>query len=120
MVAGDDFVYDDNDVAHRAWSSYLELGYDYTFEEKGITLGAQLGMSPWASDVYGNEKFALTNITLKINKEWEFDVVTLDLYAQGTLNTDGLTTQTAFIGAAGEDKLYNQKLNAVLGLGIWF
>ena len=48
------------------------------------------------------------------------DVVTLDLYAQGTLNTDGLTTQTAFIGAAGEDKLYNQKLNAVLGLGIWF
>ena len=120
MVAGDDFVYDDNAVAHRAWSSYLELGYDYTFEEKGITLGAQLGMSPWASDVYGNEKFALTNITLKIDKEWEFDVVALDLYAQGTLNTDGLTTQTAFIGAAGEDKLYNQKLNAVLGLGIWF
>ena len=120
MVAGDDFVYDDNAVAHRAWSSYLELGYDYTFEDKGITLGAQLGMSPWASDVYGNEKFALTNITLKINKEWEFDVVALDLYAQGTLNTDGLTTQTAFIGAAGEDKLYNQKLNAVLGLGIWF
>ena len=32
MVAGADARYDEMDVAHRAWSSYLELGYDYTFD----------------------------------------------------------------------------------------
>ncbi|MBO4250421.1 MAG: hypothetical protein J5884_04100 [Paludibacteraceae bacterium] len=119
-VAGNDFVLDRFDNERRAWSSYLELGYDYTWEEQGITLGGQIGMSPWASDLYGNEKFAVTNISLKLNKEFEFDALTLDLYAQGTINPDGITTQNAFIGAAGEDKLYNQKLNAVLGIGIWF
>lgn len=120
MIAGDDFITDENDEERRAWSSYIELGYDYTFEEQGITLGAQIGMSPWASDLYGNEKFAVTNISLKLNKEWEFDAVTVDLYALGSINPDHITTQNAFVGAAGEDKLYNQKLNASLGLGIWF
>ena len=120
MVAGADMNEQEDGSEKRAWSSYLELGYDYTFEDQGITLGAQLGMSPWASDLYGNEKFAVTNISLKINKEWETDVCTVDLYAQGSLNPDGVNTQNAFIGKAGEDKLYLQKLNAALGIGIWF
>ena len=51
MVAGADANYDENDEAHRAWSSYIELGYDYTFDNIGLTLGAQLGMSPWESPV---------------------------------------------------------------------
>ena len=120
MVAGADMNEQEDGSEKRAWSSYLELGYDYTFEDQGITLGAQLGMSPWASDLYGNEKFAVTNISLKINKEWETDVCTVDLYAQGSLNPDGVNAQNAFIGKAGEDKLYLQKLNAALGIGIWF
>ena len=120
MVAGADMNEQEDGSEERAWSSYLELGYDYTFEDQGITLGAQLGMSPWASDLYGNEKFAVTNISLKINKEWETDVCTVDLYAQGSLNPDGVNTQNAFIGKAGEDKLYLQKLNAAIGIGIWF
>ena len=119
-IAGADMIEDDNGDEKRAWSTYIELGYDYTWENSGITLGGQIGFSPWASDLYGNEKFACTNISLKINKEWEFENVTLDLFAQGSLNPDGVNTQNAFIGKAGEDKLYNQKLNAVLGIGLWF
>lgn len=120
MVAGSDANYDENDVAHRAWSSYLELGYDYTIEKYGLTIGAQLGMSPWESPVYGNSKFAVTNIALKINKEWEFEHVTLDLYAQGSLNPDGLNKDNVYANTAGDEKIGVQRLNGVIGLGVWF
>ena len=120
MVAGADANYDDAGVAHRAFSSYLELGYDYTFENQGLTLGAQIGMSPWESPVYGNSKFAVTNIALKLNKEWEFDAVTLDLYALGSINPDGIDNSNVYVNAAGDEKICVQKLNGTIGLGIWF
>ena len=120
MVAGADANYDENDEAHRAWSSYIELGYDYTFDNIGLTLGAQLGMSPWESPVYGNSKFTVTNISLKINKEWEFDHVTLDLFGQASLNPDGIDKDNVFVNAAGDEKLCVQRLNGTVGLGVWF
>ena len=120
MIAGADMIEDENGNEKRAWSTYIELGYDYTWENVGITLGGQIGFSPWASDLYGNSKFACTNISLKLNKEWEFEYLTLDLFAQGSLTPDGINVQNAFIGKAGDDKLYNQKLNAALGIGLWF
>ena len=119
-VAGADLVYDDLGIAKRTWSSYLELSYDYTFEDYGITLGAQLGMSPWKSEIYGNDKFAVTNISIKINKEWEVGPCTIDLFAQGSLNPDGVNKHNAIINKAGDEKLYQQKLNGVIGLGFWF
>ena len=126
-VAGGDLVYDEAGDPKRAWSSYLEIGYDYTFEDVGVTVGAQVGMSPWRSDnMYSNEKFAVTNISLKIDKEWEFDHFSLNLFAQGSLNPNGLVTDknleeyNIYINKAGDEKLYLQKLNGVVGLGIWF
>ena len=120
-VAGGDFVTDDiTGDPRRAWSSYLELGYDYTFEDAGVTLGAQLGMSPWKSDLYGNSKFAVTNISLKIDKEWEIGPLTLDLFAQGSINPDCITRDNVYVHGSGDEKLYNQKLNGVIGLGFWF
>jgi hypothetical protein len=62
----------------------------------------------------------VVNLSLKINKEWEFDLVTLDLYALGSLNPDQLDNNNVFVNAAGDDKLYVQKLNGCIGLGIWF
>ena len=113
-------------LERQAFSTYIELGYDYTWEDLGLTLGGQLGISPWESPIYGNEKFAVTNLSLKINKEWEFEHLTLDLFAQGSLNPDGMVTDkddpfyNVYIDAAGDDKLYNQKLNGTIGVGIWF
>lgn len=120
IIAGSDAVYDENAVAKRAWSSYLELGYDYTFEKAGVTLGAQVGMSPWESPLYGNSKFAVVNVSLKVNKEWEFDHVTLDLFGQASVNPDGINRGNVFVDAAGDEKLYKQRLNGVIGLGVWF
>ena len=113
-------------LGHRAWSSYLEVGYDYTFESVGLTLGAQVGMSPWKSPLYDNEKFAVTNIAVKIDKEFDLGVCSLNLFAQGSLNPDGLVTDkndpeyNVFVDAAGDDKLGVQRLNGTIGLGIWF
>ena len=119
-VAGGDLVYDEAGDPKRAWSSYLEIGYEYCFEDYGITLGAQVGMSPWKSDLYGNDKFAVTNVSLKINKDWEFEHMTLSLFGQGTVNPNGIDKTNVFVNAAGDDKLYQQKLNGVIGLGFWF
>ena len=113
-------------LERQAFSTYIELGYDYTFEDWGLTLGAQLGLSPWESPLYGNDKFALVNIALNIHKEWEIGPCTLDLFAVGSLNPDGMVTDktdpayNVFVDAAGDDKLYNQKLNGCIGLGVWF
>ena len=127
-VAGGDLLYEETTgEARRAWSSYLEVGYDYTFESVGITLGAQVGMSPWKSDLYGNSKFAVVNVSASIHKEWEFEHVTLDLFGTGSINPDGMVTDpkdpdynVVLWKAAGDDKLYWQKLNGTIGLGIWF
>ena len=119
-VAGQDLVYNEDGDPKRAWSSYFEIGYNHTWENIGLTLGGVIGMSPWESPIYGNEKFAVTNITVKLDKEWELGPVTLDLYAQGTLNPDGINKENVIIWKAGDDKLYNQKLNGCIGLGVWF
>ena len=126
-VAGGDLNYDDFGTPSRAWSSYMEVGYEYTFEDAGVTLGAVVGMSPWKSELYGNEKFAVVNVSAKINKEWEFEHVTLDLYALGSINPDGMVTDKSdpaynvvLWKAAGDDKIGVQRLNGTIGLGVWF
>ena len=138
IIAGDDKYLDPTllDPLHerRAFSSYLELGYDYTFEDFGLTLGAQVGLSPWKSPLYGNNKFACVNISAKIDKEFDLGVCTLNLFAMGSINPNGMVTDkddadyNVFINKAGDVKIanyaekghYNQKLNGCIGLGIWF
>ena len=137
VVAGADKVFNDNaglvsvvtgqeSLERQAFSTYIELGYDYTFEDYGLTLGFNMGMSPWESPLYGNEKFAVVNLGLKIDKEFDFDVCSLNIWATGSLNPDGMVTDkkdpeyNVYVDAAGDDKLYNQKLNGAIGIGIWF
>ena len=137
VVAGADKVFNDNaglvsvvtgqeSLERQAFSTYIELGYDYTFEDYGLTLGFNMGMSPWESPLYGNEKFAVVNLGLKIDKEFDFDVCSLNIWATGSLNPDGMVTDkkdpayNVYVDAAGDDKLYNQKLNGAIGIGVWF
>ena len=130
-VAGADMNVDPSTVfpapERRAFSTYIELGYDYTFEDWGLTLGAQIGMSPWQSQMmYYNDQFAVVNLSLKADKEFELGVCTLNIWATGSLNPDELNTNknhpgyNVFVNAAGDDKLYMQKLNGAIGIGVWF
>ena len=120
FVAGNDFLYNEETLElERAWSSYLEMGYDYSFDF-GLTIGVQLGFSLWESEIYGNEDFALTNLSARIGQEWEFDLCSIELFAQGMLNTCDITKDNLFVKEAGDNKIGIQKLNGTIGLGIWF
>ena len=124
MIAGDDgYVKNEGEADEesvRAYSSYIELTYTHEFDY-GMSLTGQLGMTPWKSTYTGYEgDFAVNNITLKFNKEWELaDFFVMDLYAQLSLNTYGINKNNVYVNAAGDDK-YDQKLNFCLGAGFWF
>ena len=123
MIAGADCWYDDSDVAHRAWSSYIEIGYNLDLPYD-MTLGVQIGMTPWKSmytDYEGN--FAVNNIQARFGKTWSLgdDLCELELFALGSINTYDLNRTNCFVNEAGDYKLGTaQKLNGCLGLGIWF
>ena len=119
MIAGDDLVEDENGDLKRAFSTYIEAKYDQPLPFD-MTLSFMLGVSPWASNVYGNEHFALNHIGARLEKTWEFDACELSLFGQGSLNTDGINKTNVFIAAAGDDKFYMQKLNGCIGVGVWF
>ncbi len=119
IVAGDDFNYDEEGNEKRAYSSYLEIGYDHTFESVGMTLSGAIGMSPWTSEFYCNEGFQVINLSLRLEKEWEFDACSLCLFGQGSLNPS-LEANKVYAHAAGDEKLCAQPLNGAIGLGIWF
>ena len=68
-------------------------------------------MSPWASDLYGNSKFAVTNVSAKFDKEWELDKCS---------DPNSPDYNLLLWKAAGDDKLYTQRLNGVIGIGFWF
>lgn len=123
MVAGNDFKYDENDeIAGNNYSSYLELGYDYTFDDLGLTLGATIGMVPWTSDYYGIEGFAVKNLSLRVDKEWEMDVCTLSIFAQGMIDPYLMASdkESVFVNDFGDNKISCQSLNGCIGVGIWF
>jgi len=122
MVAGDDLVEDQkkgDGTLKRAFSTYIEAKYDQPLPFD-MTLSLAVGMSPWASQVYDNEKFAVTNVSVRLDKEWETDVCSIDLFAQGCINTNNINKSNVFVWEAGDDKLYLQKLNGCIGLGVWF
>lgn len=107
-------------MVHRNFSSYIEIGYNHEFENYGLTLGGFIGMVPWGSELYYNDKFAVTCLSLRLDKEWEFNACSLDLYAQGMMNPTGINKENAYINAAGDEKIGVQQLNGCIGLGIWF
>lgn len=121
MVAGNDFKYEGL-TPKQNYSSYIELGYDYTFEDWGLTLGAQVGMVPWASDFYGTEHFAVTNLSLRAGKTFEFDACELEVFAQGMIDPNLMAddSESVFVKASGDNKIGCQSLNGTIGVGIWF
>ena len=55
----------------RAYSTYIEVGYNHTFKYD-ISLGGALGLTPWKSMYTGFDKdFAIVNVTLSLSKAWK-------------------------------------------------
>lgn len=123
MVSGDDgyLIDPENEESgyKRAFSSYIELGYDIALP-LDITLGLQVGMTPWKSmytDYEGG--FAVNNVSARLDVPFKLGFIELDLFAQGTINTYNMNKDELFISGAGEAKTF-QRLNGCIGLGVWF
>ncbi len=125
MVAGADIYEKETETEgevdlKRAYSSYIELGYDFSLPYE-ITLGLQVGMTPWKSfytDYEGG--FAVNNVSARIEKPWSIgDICEISLFAQGSINTYKMTKDNVFISGVADEKLY-QRLNGCIGVGIWF
>ncbi|MDR0814246.1 MAG: hypothetical protein LBN37_00675 [Bacteroidales bacterium] len=110
MVLGSGDKYADGTDLKRAFSTYVEAGYDFSIGSVNLT--AALGVSPWKSnqlyttgyaygevigvdpftgeDIYqnnGTEGFAVTNISLKASKEISItDKFSLPIYGQLIFN----------------------------------
>ena len=118
-IAGCDGRTDEEGEVHRAYSSYLEVGYAYTFENAGFTIDGHIGFSPWKSEeIYGNDKFAVQCLSLRLEKEWSWDACSLTLFAQGMMNPSAMNKDNIFIKKGGDKT--EQTLNGTVGLGIWF
>ncbi|MCQ2345294.1 MAG: hypothetical protein MJZ82_00805 [Paludibacteraceae bacterium] len=120
MVAGcDGFTDETTGEVRQNYTSYLELGFAQDFSH-GWSLDANIGFSPWTSqDIYGNEGFAVQNLSLRLDKTWEWDACSLSIFAQGMLNPSAINKENVYIHEGGELKA-DQALNGLIGLGIWF
>ena len=113
----------------RAYSSYLEVSYDFSLPHN-LTLTPIIGITPWKSMYsYYDKNFALNNLALKAN--WELEIgkhACLDFFAMVSLNTAGINihnwitpydVRSDKCGYENPEK-YGQRLNGCVGVGIWF
>ena len=98
----------------RAYSTYIELGYDFDLTQDWM-LAARVGMTPAKSLYTGFQgDFAVTLVGLKLSKTWTLNYGTLNAFANvmlqpWQLNADNLIRPIAEAG--------NQKLNLSVGVG---
>lgn len=51
----------------NSFSTYIELNYPFSIKEIGFKIG--IGFTPWASTIYGTDKFSFTSVHLGASKE---------------------------------------------------
>ena len=101
------------EVWKRAYSTYIEVGVDQTFDHNW-SLAARVGITP-AKSLYtayqGN--FAVTLVGLKLNKSWALDYGVLNAFANVMLQPWQVNKDNLIMPI---DKAGGQKLNLAVGL----
>ena len=98
----------------RAYSTYIELGYDFDLTQDWM-LAARVGMTPAKSLYTGFQgNFAVTLVGLKLTKSWPLNYGALNAFANVMLQPWQVTKDNLIrpINEAGD-----QKLNMSVGLG---
>jgi hypothetical protein len=116
-------VLNENGNAKRAYSTYIELGYDITLPLE-IVLGIKVGFTPWKgmftdyAEVWKNgQTVGINNLQLRAEREFELKSIYLSVWGEAMFNCYGVTKDN-IINTIGEGG--SQKLNACLGVGIYF
>ena len=116
-------VLNENGNAKRAYSTYIQVGYDIHLP-LDIILGVKVGFTPWKgmySDyeaVWTNgQTVGITNLQLRAEREFELKGICLNVWGEAMFNCYGVNKDN-IIKTFGEAS--SQKLNACLGVGIYF
>lgn len=104
-----------NDQLKRAYSTYIELGYDFALGENW-QLDARLGMTPAKSLYTGFQgDFAIAMIGLKLHKTWAFEHCSVKGFANVMLRPWQLTKENLILPIA---QAGNQRLNMAVGCSV--
>jgi hypothetical protein len=115
--------FNENGNAKRAWSTYIQVGYDITLPFN-IILGIKVGFTPWKGmysdyeEVWKNgQTIGINNIQLRAEREFELKGICLNVWGEAMFNCYGVNKNN-IIKTFGEAS--SQKLNACIGLGVYF
>ena len=116
-------VLNENGNAKRAYSTYIELGYDITLPLE-IVLGIKVGFTPWKgmftdyAEVWKNgQTVGINNLQLRAEREFELGGIYLNVWGEAMFNCYGVNKDN-IIKTFGEAS--SQKLNACIGVGVYF
>ena len=123
LDADENPVLNENGNAKRAWSTYIQVGYDF-YLPLDIVLGLKVGFTPWQgmysdyADVWTNgSTIGINNIQLRAEREFELGGIYLNVWGEAMFNCYGVNKNN-IIKTFGEAS--SQKLNACIGLGVYF
>ena len=125
-ILGDDYIQDDAGNVKRAYSSYLDISYQFHLPV-GFYITPTVGMTPWKSMYnYYNEGFSVNNASLKFGWEYEAgDHFSLDVYAMAMVNTTGINKNNIWKSFTDTytdvyaNGVNTQRLNFAIGIGLW-
>ena len=107
----------------RAYSTYIQLGYDINLP-LDIVLGVKLGFTPWKgmytdyAEVWKNgQTIGFNNIQLRAERAFELKNLYINVWGEAMFNCYGVTKNN-IINTFGEAS--SQKLNACIGVGVYF
>ena len=116
-------VRNENGNAKRAYSTYIELGYDIDLP-LGIVLGVKVGFTPWKGmftdygEVWKNgQTIGINNLQLRAEREFQVKSLSLSVWGEAMFNCYGVNKDN-IINTFGEAA--SQKLNACIGMGVYF
>ena len=107
--------YVENGELKRAYSTYIELGYDFDLTQNWL-LAARVGATP-AKSLYTRFQgdFAVTMVQLKLTKTWQMDYVTMTAFANMMLQPWQVTKDNLIKPIA---ETGDQKLNLAIGCSV--
>lgn len=122
-IYGDDCYQDEKGEWHRAWSTYIQVGYQFELP-LGMTLDTRVGITPWRGmysnyeEVWKNAKtVAINNINLRLQREFELKHIYLGVWGEMMLNCYGIDKTNLTTTLADKE---NQRLNWCVGASLFF
>ena len=122
-VYGADHYINDEGNLQRAWSTYIQFGYDINLP-LDIVLGLKVGLTPWKGmysdydEVWNDGRsVGLNNLQLRAEREFELGNLYINVWGEAMFNCYGVE-RSNIINAIGENE--DQRLNGCIGIGVYF